>query len=271
LVLITVFMNLTMSLLVEYFSIYEDNKKISFYQRFIANFVFESPTLIIWLAFYYFWQYIQLNKKKELEELNLKANLKELELKNIKYHINPHFIFNALNCIRALVDENPNLARDGITKLSHILRKSLQSNKDELIEIEEELKIVQDYLDLEKIRFDHKLEVETIINKDVLHFKMPIMMLQMMVENAIKHGISKQTTIGKIKIEIINKVDLIEIFVGNTGVFKVAETNSEVGFGISSTVNRLKFLYANKAIFSINNTSENWVEAKIIIPKTNKI
>jgi LytS/YehU family sensor histidine kinase len=118
--------------------------------------------------------------------------VKELELQTIKAHINPHFIFNSLNSIRALVDENPERARKAVTELSNILRSSLQSDKMETVSLQKELSIVKDYLALEYMRFEDRLKIVYDIDEDTLDRPVPPMMLQTLVENAIKHGISKQ-------------------------------------------------------------------------------
>ena len=132
--------------------------------------------------------------------MKLEALVKELELKTIKSHINPHFIFNALNSIRALIDENPSRASNAITELSNILRSSMQAEKLETVPFEKELNIVKDYLALEHIRFEDRLKIEYEIDEDTLDQPVP-MMLQTLVENAIKHGIGKQINGGVVKID----------------------------------------------------------------------
>src|SRR4030095_1718715 len=101
-----------------------------------------------WVLIYYFYHYIEKSRRQQLDTLKLEALVKELELKTIKSHINPHFIFNALNSIRALIDENPGRARNAITELSNILRSSMQAEKQETVSFEKELNIVKDYLAL---------------------------------------------------------------------------------------------------------------------------
>jgi len=101
---------------------------------------------------------VEKSRKEQLDRIRLESEVKELELKTIKSHINPHFIFNALNSIRALVDENPERARTAITELSNILRSSMQADKQETAPLEHELNIVKDYLELEYIRFEDRLK-----------------------------------------------------------------------------------------------------------------
>ena len=125
----------------------------------------------------------------------------EIELNNLKSQLNPHFIFNALNSIRALVDENPSKSKQAINQLSNILRNSLASDKKGLTKFEDELKIVKDYLGLESIRFEERLKTEFEIHPDSQKFLVPPLMIQTLVENGIKHGISKLTPGGVIQLK----------------------------------------------------------------------
>lgn len=220
--------------------------------------------LFIWNCIYFIYHYIQKSRKQQMDTLKLEALVKELELKTIKAHINPHFIFNALNSIRALIDENPVRARTAITELSNILRSSMKSEKAETVPFEKELGTVKDYLALEHIRFEERLQVEYRIDEDTLDQPVPPMMLQILVENAIKHGINKQVDGGMIKIISDFKDDYHELLVQNTGCLQ-NPLNSD-GFGLASTQNRLQLMFGEKAHFQINEINGNTVEAKIQIP-----
>lgn len=220
--------------------------------------------LFIWNCIYFIYHYVQKSRKQQLDTLQLEALVKELELQTIKAHINPHFIFNSLNSIRAMVDENPQRARKAITELSNILRSSMQVEKMEMVPFEKELYIVKDYLALENMRFEDRLKTEYDIDEDTLDQPVPPMMLQTLVENAIKHGISKQISGGVIRIISDFKGDYHELAVQNTGSLNVF-VNDE-GFGIPSTNNRLSLLYGDKARFEIKQISSLLVEAKVLIP-----
>jgi two-component system, LytTR family, sensor kinase len=220
--------------------------------------------LAIWNLIYFSYHFVLKSRQEQLDRIKLQGMVKELELKTIKAHINPHFIFNALNSIRALVDENPGRARTAITELSSILRSSMQAEKTETTPLEKELNIVKDYLALEHIRFEDRLRVEYEIDEDTLDQPVPPMMLQTLVENAIKHGISKQKDGGSIKIISDFRNDQHELIVQNTGKLNTANTNN--GFGLTSTQNRLKLLYGSKASFQISDKDGNLVEAKVLMP-----
>ncbi len=220
--------------------------------------------LAIWNLIYFAYHFVLKSRQEQLDKIRLESMVKELELKTIKAHINPHFIFNALNSIRALVDENPGRARTAITELSNILRSSMQAEKAETTSLERELNIVKDYLALEHIRFEDRLRVEYQIDEDTLDQPVPPMMLQTLVENAIKHGISKQVDGGSIRIISDFRDDHHELIVQNTG--KLNGSYNHDGFGLASTQNRLKLLYGSKASFQISDKNGNFVEAKVLMP-----
>ncbi len=222
--------------------------------------------LFIWNLLYYTYHYVERNNRQEVDTLKLQSSVKELELKTIKAHINPHFIFNALNSIRALVDENPTRARTAITELSNILRSSMQSEKLETVPLERELNIVKDYLALEKMRFEERLTIEMDIDEDTLGQPVPPMMLQTLVENAIKHGISKKIHGGTITVISDFVDDHHELIVRNSG--QLDTNTNEDGFGVKSTQYRLNLLYQGKATFEIKNIETDMVESRITMPVT---
>jgi len=228
------------------------------------NYLFTFILVALWLLIYMVWHYIEKNRNDQLDKLKLESTVKELELKTIKSHINPHFIFNSLNSIRALVDENPERARTAITELSNILRSSMQAEKSETVTLQRELDIVKDYLALEHMRFEERLRISFDIDEDTLEYPVPPMMLQTLVENAIKHGISKQINGGEVIVIAAYKGDHLELMVRNTG--QLSGVINGDGFGIKSTQDRLNLMYQGKAFFEIKNADNNMVESKIIMP-----
>ena len=239
---------------------YEDQNKGRFWWDIMLIFIL----MALWLLLYMVWHYLERNRKDEVDKLSLEKTVKELELNTIKSHINPHFIFNSLNSIRALVDENPQRARTAITELSNILRSSMQVEKMETVPLHKELDIVKDYLALEHMRFEERLRIEMDIDEDTLEQPVPPMMLQTLVENAIKHGISKKIKGGVVKIISRFTDHHFELIVQNTGTLD-GEIVPE-GFGIKSTRDRLKFLFQGKADFQIKKINGSEVQAKIVMP-----
>jgi two-component system, LytTR family, sensor kinase len=246
------------------YSLYPTGKPAPFHIHFFYNLSSSFVLLFIWNSIYFMYHYVVKSRKQQLDTLQLEALVKSLELKTIKAHINPHFIFNALNSIRALIDENPQRARRAITELSTILRSSLQAEKGETVSLEEELKIVKDYLALEYMRFEDRLKIVYDIDETTLNAQVPPMMLQTLVENAIKHGISKQLKGGVLKIVSDFKNNFHELSVQNTGYLNGGASHK--GFGLSSTKDRLGLLYGERASFQIIQVNSELVEAKVLIP-----
>lgn len=242
---------------------YKEELKLDAFQKMVSNIFTSFVYLFIWNCIYFIYHYVEQSRKNQLDKLKLEASIKSLELKTIKSHINPHFIFNALNSIRALIDEEPSRARQAVTALGNILRSSMLSDQQETITLEKELNIVRDYLDLELIRFEDRLRLKYDIEEDTLDDLVPPMMLQMLVENAIKHGIGKSVEPGEISISAAEDEGKLVLSVVNTG--KLQEPPLQAGFGIQSTANRLNLIFGNKASFKIHQLSENQVEAVVNI------
>jgi sensor histidine kinase YesM len=240
-------------------------RPVSYLSLFITNLISFIPLMLMWNAIYFMYHFVMKTRKQEMDTIKLEALVRQLELNTIKAHINPHFIFNALNGIRALIDENPTRARTAITELSNILRSSLSAEKAETVPLQEELKIVKDYLALESMRFEDRLRVNFEIDEKTLCNPVPPMMLQTLVENAIKHGISKQMKGGVIKIVSDVKENQHELLVQNTGHLN-GYAKRGGGFGIASTKDRLHLLYGDKASFEIKQVEETLVEAKVLMP-----
>lgn len=221
--------------------------------------------LFLWSLFYFTYHYIERYNKS----LKYEASMIEIELNNLKNQLNPHFIFNALNSIRALVDENPVKSKQAINQLSNILRNSLTFEKKGLTKFEDEMKIVRDYLGLESIRFEERLKTEIDIHPDSNNFLVPPFMIQTLVENGIKHGISKLTQGGIIQVKTLADKSRLKIQIRNSGhMVNGAKRARAGGTGIANTKHRLKLLYGDEASFRIVNENNNFVLTEIIIPQT---
>lgn len=254
------------SYLIEILHLYDNGRKLHLEKRFFLSMVLDTPIILVWVSIYFLWHFIEFTRLEDINKVKLENIIKELELKTIKSQINPHFIFNALNSIRALVDENPVRSRQAITELSNILRSSILVDKVEVTSLEKELNIVKDYLALEYIRFADRLNVTYEIAEKTLGNQLPPMMLQILVENAIKHGLNKQVGQCLIKISSVVEQDKLLLLVENTGQLQQIETN---GFGIKSTKERLNILYRGEAHFELYQSEPNKVTAKLIIPISN--
>lgn len=218
--------------------------------KFLTEILSYSVLIILWNAIYFSYHFFRKTIKQELNVVQMQASQNEIELKSLRAQINPHFLFNSLNSIRALIDLDPKTAKQGVTTLSNLLRKSLVQGKNAFSSLEEEIDLVKNYLDIEKIRFEERLEIDWDIDQDLLTFQIPPFLIHTQVENAIKHGISKLIHGGKIQI-IVKKTgnDVIRIKVINTG--KIVKSKSDTRIGIENTKRRLYLQYKNKASYNL--------------------
>jgi LytS/YehU family sensor histidine kinase len=216
---------------------------------FVSGVFFSSILLSLWQSFYYTYLFIEKSRNQEITNLQHEASRNEIELKNLREQINPHFLFNSLNSIKALVEIDKDEAKSAITKLSNLLRKSLHLSKKQLILISEELEIVNTYIDLEKIRFEERIQSELIIDENALTCKIPPLMIQTLVENAIKHGLSKSITGGVLRLSISKDKEIIDIKIKNTG--KLEPDIEITGIGIQNTIKRLDILFGEEGKFKI--------------------
>jgi LytS/YehU family sensor histidine kinase len=231
-----------------------------------------SGVILLWSLIYFAIHYFENYKKVEIESYIWEAAVKDFELKTLKSQLNPHFMFNALNSIRALIREDPQNAQIAVTKLSSILRYSLKIERSESVPLDEEMQTVADYLSLESIRFEERLKYKINIDPKSAKIEIPPMMIQTLVENGIKHGISKRTDGGEIIIDSSVKDSKLHIEIKNSGSIREEDLKNSKGFGINNTKHRLNLIYGEKALFAIKNSSNDQVLAEIVIPTggTNK-
>jgi len=240
------------------------------FARLVAGIINTSILILLWCLIYYVVHYTENYKKKEIESLIWEAAVKDYELKTLKSQLNPHFMFNAMNSIRALIEEDPESAKVAITKLSNILRYSLQMERMERVPLEDEVETVKNYLDLERIRFEDRLKYKLDIEKSTQKIEIPPMMIQTLVENGIKHGVAKITEGGEIhlKSKLLSTTNgpKLKIEIRNSGYFSEEQLRNSSGFGVSNTKHRLNLLFGDDAHFSIMNENGNTVLAEIEIP-----
>ena len=209
---------------------------------------------ILWSALYFAVKFLKNYKSEEIKNLKYEALKHEVELNNLKSQLNPHFMFNSMNSIRALIDEEPNSAKDAVTRLSNLLRSSLLTGKKKYIPLAEELKLVKDYLALEKIRYEERLNTKININSDLLLCMVPPLMLQTLVENSIKHGISTLPEGGELIITGKKEMDYYILSVVNSGEYKPQNSPNSTSVGLQNTKKRLQLLYGNRSEFTIENS-----------------
>jgi len=259
--LLNTIVQVVINLAIDTLDIEEDLQPVVILGNVFISFLFYS----LWGMMYFLFHFLD----NYNTALKYQAKINEIKLNHLRSQLNPHFIFNALNSVRALVDENPIKAKSAITQLSNILRYSLIMDNKRLISFEDEFNTVKDYLNLEKIRFEERLSIHYDIDEGSYRYKIPPMMLQTIVENAIKHGISNLVKGGRIDLKCgIGADDRLFISVKNSGQLKAnSPKKKSEGHGINNTVQRLKLIYGNKASFKIYNSGVDFVITEIKIPK----
>lgn len=223
----------------------------------------------VWNIIYFGYAYFDRSKNQEIERLKLTSEKNEIELQNLRSQLNPHFMFNSMNSIRALIDENPDKAKKAVTSLSAILRNALINTRDRLIPLKQEIETVQDYLSLEKIRYEERLTFNFDLAPTSLNILIPPMIIQTLAENAIKHGVAKKIAGGEVLIKSKLSDDNVIIQIINPGQLSNNSTqNDRPSLGILNTKRRLLMQYGDKASFSIKNLDADSVISTLTIPKS---
>ena len=217
-----------------------------------------------WFMGYHLFRFARVSTEREVQ---LQKSLQDSELDRLRKQLNPHFLFNALNGIKALVLTEPKQSREAIGQLSDLLRLSLKTNLNENIFLGEEVEILENYLSIEKIRFDDRMKIEIDIPTSLRHYKVLPFCLQILAENAVKHGIGKLKKGGIIKILADKVGDNLNLKVINTGNLKYdSDYSSEnASIGLENLKRRLKINFGEKAGFDIAG-QDGFVIATILLP-----
>lgn len=245
--------------------LHNESPKIKWIDFFINSWVY-TLFFMLWTAIYLTNHLVQKSRSQELKNLQLTASHQEIELKTLREQLNPHFLFNSLNSIRALIEIEPQIAKNAITTLSTLLRNSLQMGKKTKVSLNDEVTLVEEYLKLEKIRFEERLDYSIQVDTDREVF-IPPFIVQTLVENAIKHGISKSKKGGQIQITIETNLNHLKIIVSNSGSLG---PRNHIGIGLDNTERRLKLQYGDNATLKIFE-KEGQVIAVIQITKQHEI
>lgn len=248
--------------LVQEYAKYESPREMTIGGK-IYNVFYFATLFFIWIFTFLTIKIYHQLKKVQLKQLQLEANLKESQLNTLKGQINPHFMFNSLNNIRGLMLEDVGKARNMLTNLSETLRYSLTKSDVNSISLEDELEMVENYVEISKIQFENRLQFETHINDESLDRQIPPMIIQMLVENALKHGISNLKNGGKVSLSTKINDNQLQIEVANSGSLQQTENTTQLG--LQNIKRRLELLYGNKATFTLKEI-EDQVVATIKMP-----
>lgn len=219
----------------------------------------------IWLLAYHLYHYAQREIIIARENARLEVISKEAQLNNLSAQLNPHFFFNSLNNIKSLILENPSAARRAVDLLADLLRSGLYKKDAMLIPLKDEMNMVKDYLELEKLRFEERLQQSIVVDEKLNDTLVLRLSIQTLVENAIKHGIDKQKEGGLVKISVARNGGYIEIRVENPG--NLDETKSKLGLGLKNLEERVQLQFKGNGRFNIAAGNET-VLSTLQIPAT---
>jgi LytS/YehU family sensor histidine kinase len=195
----------------------------------------------------------------ELERL-----LGDARLDALRTQLHPHFLFNALNTISAHVERDPRTARWMLDRLGTLLRMSLEHAREQEMPLERELTFITCYIDLQKARFDDRIALVTDVAPDVMTALVPSLILQPLVENAVRHGIASGDTPGRIEIHAHRDANTLHVTVTDDGPGLHADAG--FGVGLSNTQERLQRLYGKHAEFAITNLAQKGAQVKLQLP-----
>ncbi len=234
--------------------------------RWSALVVFHSMILLLWSVFAAAFYFYDRARQAELERADFAAAARDAQLQSLRLQINPHFLFNSFATLRALVEINPELARDAITRLSGMMRYSLQGASARTVAFSEELEMVESYLCIEGLRLADRLRVVRDIAPDVATVRVPPLCLQTLVENAVKFGAANRRGGGEVLISARREAGELHLRVVNTGAMNAPSEST--GLGLGNLRARLTHLYRGAASFDLRADGPDRVVAELILPVT---
>lgn len=204
---------------------------------------------------------------------NLERTTRQSEMRALRYQLNPHFVFNALNSVSSLIiDEKNAQAEHLVDGLADYMRSVLDDDGKDMITVEQEIAQQIRYLEIEQMRFPKRLQFDVQMHADVRHWKIPALIIQPLVENAIKHGVAQSSEPVRITIAAVKDADRLKLTVANDGRMRTGDdTGSGTGTGLSNIKERLAAIYGPAAALFSGNAAADTVIATIIIPDEQQI
>lgn len=227
-------------------------------------------TSVTWFTIYLVWTILYVAfvsrrhvRRMEMEKLELQLHVKEAELRALQAQVNPHFFFNSLNSIRALIFQDPDAAADVIDRLASMMRYTLQSGATPTVLLEQEMDAVRDYLAIEQVRFEERLKFRESIAPDLARVRLPAMCLQTLVENAVKYGLETSSKPCVIEVEAYREGQFVRLTVSNTGKLQVRPGATRVG--LKNAERRLALVFGHEAGLELRE-QDDCVVATVSIP-----
>ncbi len=220
---------------------------------------------VLWVG--YAVDYYRRFKEEEIHASGLETQLAQAQLQALKMQLHPHFLFNTLNAVSTLVRTNKNeAATDMIAGLSDLLRLTLESSGAQEVTLKQELEFLERYLEIEQIRFGDRLRVRMDIEPGTLHARVPNLLLQPLVENAIRHGIAPRAEAGLIEIRAVREDDILRLHVRDDGPGLPEGDRVHNGVGLSNTIARLERLYGSAQRVTLANAEDGGALITLELP-----
>ena len=222
--------------------------------------------VFIWSVFYFGAHYFERWRQAELDKLHLQVSVAQAQLHGLMSQLNPHFLFNCLNSVRALIVENPAVAQTTVTELSNLMRYSMQAGRVATVPLETEMDMVRTYLLIEGVRLDERLTCHIDIAPETRSVPIPTMLVQLLVENGVKHGIERLPDGGVIRVESRIDDETLRVSVVSSG--RIVPRNGSTRVGLSNARERLRLLYGERASLALREELDDGgsVVAELSVP-----
>ena len=221
-------------------------------------------SFMCWSGFYFAALSFRQYQAGTLKLAQMDAALKETKLRALRAQVNPHFLFNSLNTVRAMIPHNLTAPRDAVTTLADFLRASLTSGDKVVVPFFEELEVVGNYLAMEKLRLEERLNVKIEVDPSSKNWPIPPFLLQTLVENAVKYGVAHNESGGPIQIKAGIVEGVLDITIVNSG--RLDEKQASTGLGLRNSRDRLELLYGPEGSLSVTQTGPGTVTTRLVVP-----
>ena len=242
-----------------------EGRRRFFMEGLVMRAKFNIPIYWIIVSITHALTWYRRSQERERSALQLEARLADARLEALRMQLHPHFLFNTLNAISTLVHRDPHAADEMIGNLSELLRATLDTTAQK-ISLRQELHFLDRYLEIQQLRFGDRLKVEKEIDAAALDIQVPTLILQPLVENAIRHGVEPQTGQGRLQITVSREGQTLRLCVRDNGPAAKTATEKKAGIGIANTRSRLQELYGQTARLTLSTASDGGFMATIDLP-----
>ena len=235
-------------------------------ETFTIALMINSSLMGAWMAIYFLFHFYEGFHKAREEQVLLREAVTRSQLEALQLQLNPHFLFNALNSIRALIPAVAPEAREGVTRLAGVLRSTMGSKPGKTVPLGKELEVVRDYLAIEKLRFGEHLRINEVLDPSLDQVSIPPLMLLTLVENAIKHGVQRQEEPSTVKIEGRLEGGFVILRVESPSSEADKDEDSSLGIGLKNVRERLQLIYGDEATALLESTEASSVRSTLRYP-----